>query len=112
LLDATGKYYTRSEPQYDSVPLSSFLSVRDLGATGDGLTDDTAALNAAFARAQTEGKILFVDPGYYKVTSTIRILPGSRIVGEALASVILSSGAYFNDMANPKPVVQVGRPGE
>lgn len=112
LLDATGNYYTRSKPQYDSVPLSSFLSVRDLGATGNGLTDDTTALNAAFARAQTEGKILFVDAGYYKVTSTIYIPPGSRIVGEALASVILSSGAYFNDMANPKPVVQVGRPGE
>jgi glucan 1,3-beta-glucosidase len=70
------------------------------------------ALNAAFARAQTEGKILFVDAGYYKVTSTIRIPPGSKIVGEALASVILSSGAYFNDLTNPKPVVQVGRPGE
>ena len=112
LLDATGKYYTRSKPQYDSVPLSSFLSVRDLGAVGDGLTDDTIALNAAVARAQTEGRILFVDAGYYKVTSTIYIPPGSRIIGEALASVILSSGAYFNDMANPKPVVQVGRPGE
>lgn len=112
LLDTTGKYYTRSKPQYDSVPLSSFLSVCDLGATGDGLTDDTAALNAAFARAQTEGKILFVDAGYCKVTSTIRIPPGSKIVGETLASVILSSGAYFIDMANPKPVVQVGCPGE
>jgi glucan 1,3-beta-glucosidase len=112
LLDATGRYYTRSKPQYDSVLLSSFLSVRDLGATGDGLTDDTLALNAAFACAQTEGKILFVDAGYYKVTSTIRIPPGSKIVGEALASVILSSDAYFNDLTNPKPVVQVGRPGE
>ncbi|KAG9204863.1 hypothetical protein G6514_010097 [Epicoccum nigrum] len=112
LLDATVKYYTRSKPQYDSAPLSSILSVRDLGATGDGLTDDTTAFNANFTRAQTESKIFFFDAGYYKVTSTIRIPPGSRIVGEALASVILSSGAYFNSMANPKPVVQVGRPGE
>lgn len=112
MLEATVKYYTRSKPQYDSVPLSSILSVRDLGATGDGLTDDTTAFNATFTRAQIERKILFFDTGYYKITSTIRIPPGSRIVGEALASVILSSSAYFNSMANPKPVVQVGRPGE
>ncbi|KAF3003019.1 hypothetical protein E8E13_006297 [Curvularia kusanoi] len=112
LLDATGKYYTRSKPQYDSVPQSSFLSIRDLGATGDGVTDDTAALNDALLQARREGKILFVDAGYYKVTGTIYIPPGSKIVGEALASVIMSAGRYFNDISKPKPVVQVGRLGE
>jgi hypothetical protein len=112
LLDATGRYYTRSKPQYGSVPLSSFLSARDLGAAGDGTTDDTAALNAALLQAKAEGKILFVDAGFYKVTETIYIPPGSKIVGEALASVILSAGEYFNDINNPKPVIQVARPGE
>ena len=112
LLDASGKYYTRSKPQYGSVPLSSFLSARDLGAAGDGVTDDTVALNAALLQAKAEGKILFVDAGFYKVTGTIYIPPGSKIVGEALASVILSSGEHFNDINNPKPVVQVAQPGE
>jgi hypothetical protein len=112
LLDAEGKYYTRSKPQYGSVPLSSFLSARTLGATGDGVTDDTAALNAAVLQAQKEKKILFVDAGYYKVTGTIYIPPGSKIVGEALASVILSAGGYFNDISNPQPVVRVAQPGE
>lgn len=112
LLDATGRYYTRSKPQYGSVPLSSFLSVRDLGAAGDGVKDDTTALNAALLKAENEGKILFIDAGFYKVTETIYIPPGSKIVGEALASVIISAGDYFNDIDNPKPVVQVARPGE
>ncbi|KAG9384715.1 Pectate-lyase-3 domain containing protein [Pyrenophora tritici-repentis] len=112
LLDAEGKYYERAKPQYEDVPLSQFLSARTLGATGDGRTDDTDALNAAILQASAAGKILFLDAGYYRVTSTIYIPPGAIIVGEALASVIFHAGPYFDDMDAPKPVVQVARPGE
>ncbi len=34
------------------------------------------------------------------------------MVGEALASVIMGSGEKFSDPSNPRPVVQVGRPGD
>ncbi|KAF2180179.1 glycoside hydrolase family 55 protein [Zopfia rhizophila CBS 207.26] len=112
LLDAEGRYYERSKPQYESVPLEQFLSVRDAGAKGDGTTDDTEALNAALLQAAKTGKILFVNAGYYKVTRTIYIPPGSKIVGEALSSVILSSGSFFNDINLPQPVVKVGIQGE
>ncbi len=44
LLDAQGKFKEQSKPQYDTLPLSQFLSARDLGATGDGTTDDTQGL--------------------------------------------------------------------
>lgn len=112
LLDAQGKYYERSKPHYGSVPLSQVLSARDLGAKGDGATDDTDALNAAILTAQKEDKILFLDAGFYKVTGTIYVPPGSKIVGEALASVILSAGDYFNDMDAPEAVVKIAQPGE
>ncbi|KAK0617048.1 pectate lyase superfamily protein-domain-containing protein [Immersiella caudata] len=102
-----GRYYTRSKPQYESEPRSSFLSVRSFGARGDASADDTAALQAAIDGATASNKILFLDYGLYRVTSTIRIPPGARIVGESFP-VILSSGAYFNDINNPKPVVQIG----
>jgi glucan 1,3-beta-glucosidase len=112
LLDPSGKYYTRSKPQYGSVPLSSFLSARDLGCAGDGETDDTEALNAAILKAVAEGKILFIDAGYYKVTGTIYIPPGAKIVGEALATIIFSAGQFFNNMDAPQPVVKVAKQGE
>lgn len=112
LLDGQGKYYERSKPQYETVPAGQFLSARSLGAKGDGVTDDTKALNAAILKAKEAGKILFVDAGYYKVTGTIYIPAGSKIVGEALASVILSSGSFFADLQRPQPVVQVGQKGE
>jgi glucan 1,3-beta-glucosidase len=112
LLDASGKYYERSKPQYGSLPLSSFLSARDLGCAGDGETDDTEALKAAILKARDEKKILFIDAGYYRVTSTVYVPPGSKIVGEALATVILSDGEYFNNMEAPKVVVLVAKQGE
>lgn len=112
LLDTQGKFYERSKPQYGDIPLSHFISARDVGAIGDGTTDDTDALNSAILQAKKEGKILFLDAGFYKVTGPIYILPGSKIVGEALASVILSAGEYFNDINAPKVVVQIALPGE
>ncbi|GAB1316002.1 hypothetical protein MFIFM68171_06212 [Madurella fahalii] len=107
LLASGGRYYTRSKPQYENLPASAFISVREAGARGDASTDDTAALQGAIDRAVAEGKILFLDYGLYRVTRTIRIPPGAKIVGESFP-VILSAGAFFNDVNNPKPVVQVG----
>ncbi|KAK3945668.1 hypothetical protein QBC46DRAFT_430298 [Diplogelasinospora grovesii] len=102
-----GRYYTRSKPQYESLAASSFVSVRSSGAKGDGVTDDTAALQNAINSATSAGQVVYIDHGLYRVTSTITIPPGAKIVGESYP-VILSAGGYFNDINNPKPVVQVG----
>lgn len=103
-------YYTRSKPQYQTVPVTSFMSVRSAGATGNGVTDDTTALQNVINSATAAGNIVYFDAGTYLVTSTITIPPGAKIVGEAYA-VIMSSGSFFNNMNSPQPVVQVGTPG-
>lgn len=41
------------------------LSVKDFGATGNGTTDDTNAINTALAAAHTQAKSLFFPPGTY-----------------------------------------------
>jgi hypothetical protein len=109
------RYYTRSKPQYEDKPTSMFVSARSFGAKGDGSTDDTAALTNFFAHLSQnfgQGVVGFVDAGYYKVTDTIYIPPNTRVVGEALASVIMGSGPMFSSTDDPRPVVQVGVPGE
>ncbi|KAH8600599.1 pectin lyase fold/virulence factor [Bisporella sp. PMI_857] len=111
LLSSNGRYYTQSKPQYNTLGVASFVSVRNYGATGNANTDDTAALQNAINAATSAGQILYVDCGMYKVTSTIFIPAGARIVGEGYAT-ILSSGSFFNDMNNPKPVVKVGNAGD
>jgi glucan 1,3-beta-glucosidase len=129
LLDSAGNIFGRTHPQYTHYAVNQFVSVRDQGAKGDGVTDDTAALQAIFAAVcsiltrfcfssissnffpQYAGcKIIFFDAGTYIVTSTLTIPAGTQMVGEAW-SVIAGKGSTFQDMNNPQPVVQVGAPG-
>lgn len=49
------------------------VSVRDLGARGDGKRDDTAAFVKAVRRAEATGKQVFVPRGQYKLTRTIEL---------------------------------------
>jgi hypothetical protein len=48
LLCPDGKIVSRSHPQYEDLDVSSFVSARDYGAVGDGVTDDTNALQSIF----------------------------------------------------------------
>jgi len=112
LVDRNGKFYERSKPQYEGLSVDQFLSARSLGATGNGRTDDTKALNDAILQAKNQNKVLFLDAGYYKVSDTIYIPAGSRIVGEALSSVILANGPVFEKIAAPHAVVRIGNQGE
>ena len=109
LLQGDGRFYERSKPQYATEPLEMIYSVRNAGATGDGITDDTAALQHVINLAAFLHKILFFDFGVYRITRTLFIPPGSRIVGETY-SVIMSSGAFFADARSPQPVIRVGNP--
>ncbi|KAJ8120705.1 hypothetical protein ONZ43_g2658 [Nemania bipapillata] len=110
LLSGT-KFYQRSKPSYADLASSSFVSVRAGGAKGDGKTDDTAALQSILTSAAAAGKVVYFDAGTYIVTSTLLIPVKSKIVGEAYP-VIMSSGTFFADVNNPKPVVKVGNAGD
>lgn len=57
------------------VPVPAYLAwafnVRDFGAAGNGITDDTAAFNACYAAAKAESKPMWIPPGIYVFTSTL-----------------------------------------
>ncbi|KAF5006260.1 hypothetical protein FDECE_7350 [Fusarium decemcellulare] len=105
-------YFERSKPQYEQVSSKYFISAKANGVHGDASHDDTQALNALFNYTAANGYIAYLDAGYYMVTDTIYIPPNTRIVGEALASIIMATGPNFRDMNRPRPVIQVGRPGD
>ncbi|KAJ7349193.1 exo-beta-1,3-glucanase [Mycena albidolilacea] len=109
LLNPAGQIFGRTHPQYADYHVSQFVSARDHGATGDGKTDDTAAIKTIFLKYGTS-KIIFFDAGTYIVTSTITIPAGARVVGEAW-SVISGAGPAFQDQNKPQVVVRVGEPG-
>ena len=54
-------------------------NVKDFGAKGDGVTDDTSAISLAMSSAA--GRIVFFPPGVYVVTSTIEVPDGTSILG-------------------------------
>lgn len=110
-LQGTSGFYQQSKPQYETLPATSFVSVRNQGGKGDGITDDTAAVRRALSVAANAGKVCFFDAGTYKVTGTITVPVGSKIVGEGY-SVIMSSGTAFNNMNSPRVVVKVGTAGQ
>ncbi|KAG1858446.1 glycoside hydrolase family 55 protein [Suillus subalutaceus] len=109
LLDPNGFIVSRGHPMYADYSVDQFKSVRSLGAVGDGVTDDTEAINAVLAK-YAGCYIIYFDAGIYKVTSTIQVPAGTRIVGEAWTQ-IMGAGLNFNNQEDPNVVVQVGTPG-
>ena len=76
--------------------LDSYCVVTDFGATGDGVTDDTAAINRALYQlycVQANPQIrrsLFFPAGSYLITDTILVPPYAMLYGEGPQSSILN----------------------
>jgi len=60
------------------------VSVRDYGATGNGTTDDTAAIQAAIDTS----RVVYFPPGVYRFTSTLRLRDNTVLYGDAPESKI------------------------
>ena len=70
--------------------LQDSISVKDFGAVGDGVTDDTAAIQAAIDACETLKKPLFFPAGTYYMTSGITVQQKEvHIIGEGSESTIL-----------------------
>ena len=75
--------------------LDSFAVVTDFGATGDGITDDTAAINRALFQLYCREvnpqirRSLFFPAGVYLVTNTLLIPPYAMLCGEGAESSIV-----------------------
>lgn len=68
------------------------VSVKDFGAVGNGVTDDTAAFNAAYAAS----KHIFIPKGRYLITGRVGSLTdgsGPNFVGEGGRQSVLLLGA-------------------
>lgn len=81
-----------------SEKLDDFVSIRDFGAVGDGITDDTEAINRAIQEVYKTGytetsplarRTIYFPGGTYLVSSDILIPPYARIVGDGLSSSII-----------------------
>ena len=66
--------------------LKDVVSVKDFGAVGDGVADDTAAINAALALG---GRIYFpATANYYRITDDLVMADGTTVEGDGWKSEI------------------------
>lgn len=64
--------------------LREYVSVKDFGATGDGVTDDLAAIQAALNSVSVSGKTVFFPAGTYLVSDSVVFPDGVSVKGESM----------------------------
>jgi hypothetical protein len=81
--------------------LRDVASVKDFGAVGDGVADDTAAIQAAVDAAYANyNKTVFVPNGIYKLTGRITITQGVMIMCEGSQGSNEAYGTVFKHYSN------------
>lgn len=112
LLDPKGNFYSRGRPQYEGIPLSSFVSSFDYGCIGDGVSDDTKCIQDFFNSIRTD-QIAFVNHGAYVIRNTIQIPNNIKVIGEIWPLFMIDgSSSVWADEKKPVPAFRVGNPGE
>ena len=63
---------------------NAVFNVKDFGAKGDGVTDDTAAINAGAAAAVAVGGTIVIPPATYKITGDILLSGPCNLVADCV----------------------------
>ena len=94
-------------PDLNWEPRSDWVNVKSVTppAVGDGVADDTAALQAAFNQVGErpgDTKIAFLPPGTYRITKTLSITKrqGGGVIGCGRSTRIVWDGATGERMLN------------
>lgn len=96
---------TRAEAGAVAVPvlakLRESISVKDFGAVGDGVADDTAAIQAAIDAAGAGD--VWMPKGNYKITAKLKLPSGCRLRGAGISATTITAtiGSAMISSTNP-----------
>ncbi|WP_394849695.1 hypothetical protein LZC95_19860 [Pendulispora brunnea] len=82
-------------------------NVRRFGAIGDGVANDTLAVQAAIEAVPRAGGVVYFPPGMYRLTSPLRIARGSiRLCGAGRHLSTLRQSGFFGPLMLGGPVLE------
>ncbi len=92
-------------PAIPALPQTSeWVNVHTLGVTGDGATDDTAAIQKAI----DQHRVLYFPSGRYMVTDTLMLKPDTALIGlhpTATQFILPESTPAYMGIGGPKAVI-------
>jgi hypothetical protein len=94
----------------DLPPMETWINIRDLGAIGDGVADDTDA----FKKAIAQHRAIYVPSGQYRVTDTITLKPDTVLIGlhpSVTRLLLADSTPAFQGVGSPKPLLETPKGG-
>lgn len=71
------------------------VNVKDFGAVGDGVHDDTVAIQAAISSLENSGGTVFFPLGTYIVSSPINLVDGLSIFGSGMPQTNSNTGSFL-----------------
>ncbi len=95
---------TGASTRTSSDKLADMISIKDFGAAGDGLSDDTNAIINALAAHDA----VYVPAGEYLVTATITLGERKTLLGSGQKSVIKAQDNSFNIIEIPADFATLG----
>jgi hypothetical protein len=89
----------------DLPDMGVWINLKTLGAKGDGVTDDTKAIQDAIDVYQT----IYVPEGSYRINETLKLKPNTVLIGlhpMATNFVLADNAASFGSFGAPKPMIE------
>jgi len=90
--------------------MASWVNVKSAGAKGDGLTDDTKAIQAAIDLYPT----IYVPEGSYRISESLKLKPSTIIIGLhpiATNFTLVENSPAFGSFGPPLPLIEAPRGG-
>jgi len=91
--------------------METWVNIKELGAKGDGETDDTKVFRDAMAKYDN----IYVPQGWYRFTGTLKMRPGTKLIGLhpiATQFVLKESEPAFSGFGGPVPLVESSEGGD
>lgn len=85
--------------------ISTWANLKTLGAKGDGITDDTKAIQAAI----DQHDVIYVPQGWYRITETLKLKEKTVLIGLNPVStqfILQDNTEAFGSFGPPKPMVE------